>query len=150
MEFSEKIIDKREELLDEYENLTLEEIAIKIKQISIDDSDLIANIARLAARISILNQRIQAIIDENSANDNRPNNGANSKGNIVEKIIKRSKKPTDVPVEWVRVQIKETTEVNGVRFPSGIQIDVTKEDAQQMIDGSKAILLEDTEKTDEV
>ena len=31
MDFSEKIIDKREELLDEYENLTLEEIAIKIK-----------------------------------------------------------------------------------------------------------------------
>ena len=32
MEFSEKIIDKREELLDEYENLTLEEIAIQGKE----------------------------------------------------------------------------------------------------------------------
>ena len=31
-------------------------------------------------------------------------------GNIVEKIIKRSKKPTNEPVEWVRVQIKETTD----------------------------------------
>ena len=28
MEFSEKIIDKREELLDEYENLTLEELSL--------------------------------------------------------------------------------------------------------------------------
>ena len=69
--------------------------------------------------------------------------------NIVEKIIKRSKKPTNIPVEWVRVQIKETTEVNGVRFPSGIQIDVTDEDAKKMIEGSKAILLEDLEKKDE-
>ena len=46
----------------------------------------------------------------------------------------------------MRVQIKETTEVNGVRFPSGIQIDVTDDDAKQMIDGNKAILLEDGEK----
>lgn len=150
MDFSEKIIDKKEEILDEFEELTLKEIAVKIKQASNRDDGLIFKIACLAARVSILNQRIQAIIDENSANDNRPNNGANSKGNIVEKIIKRSKKPTNVPVEWVRVQIKETTEVNGVRFPSGIQIDVTQEDAQQMIEGSKAILLEDIEKTDEV
>ena len=150
MDFSEKIIDKKEEILDEFEELTLKEIAVKIKQASNRDDGLIFKLASLAARVSVLNQRIQAIIDENSANDNRPNNGANSKGNIVEKIIKRSKKPTNVPVEWVRVQIKETTEVNGVRFPSGIQIDVTKEDAQQMIDGSKAILLEDIEKTDEV
>ena len=150
MNFSEKIIDKKEEILDEFEELTLKEIAVKVKQASNRDDGLIFKIACLAARISILNQRIQAIIDENSANDNRPTNGANSKGNIVEKIIKRSKKPTNVPVEWVRVQIKETTEVNGVRFPSGIQIDVTQEDAQQMIEGSKAILLEDIEKTDEV
>ena len=150
MDFSEKIIDKKEEILDEFEELTLKEIAVKIKQASNRDDGLIFQIACLAARVSVLNQRIQAIIDENSANDNRANNGANSKGNIVEKIIKRSKKPTNVPVEWVRVQIKETTEVNGVRVPSGIQIDVTKEDAQQMIDGSKAILLEDSESTDEV
>ena len=46
----------------------------------------------------------------------------------------------------MRVQIKETTEVNGVRFPSGIQIDVTDDDAKQMIDGNKAILLDDPEK----
>ena len=52
---------------------------------------------------------------------------------------------TNEPVEWVRVQIKETTEVNGVRFPSGIQIDVTEEDAKRMIEGNKAIMLEDTE-----
>ena len=150
MDLSEKIIDKKEELLDEFENLSLQEIASKIKQIENRDDDIIFKIAYLAARISILNKRIQALIDENSANDNMPNKKTDETLNIVEKIIKSSKKPKDIPVEWVRVQIKETTEVNGVRFPSGIQIDVTKEDAQQMIDGSKAILLEDSENTDEV
>ena len=146
MDLSEKIIDKREELLDEFENLSLDEIAKKLKQIEKRDDNIIFKIAYLAARISVLNQRIQALINENSANDNLIQEINDESSNIVEKIIKTSKKPKDIPVEWVRVQIKETTEVNGVRFPSGIQIDVTDEDAKQMIDGNKAILLDDTEK----
>ena len=148
MDLSEKIIDKKEELLDEFENLSLQEVASKIKQIENRTDDMIFKIAYLAARISILNKRIQALINENSANDNISNEKTDESYNIVEKIIKSSKKPKDIPVEWVRVQIKETTEVNGVRFPSGIQIDVTDEDAKQMIEGNKAILLEDIEKKD--
>ena len=149
MDLSEKILDKKEELLDEFENLKLEELALKIKQVSSRENNLIFNIACLAARVSVLNQRIQAIINENIANDNYIKEEISDTGNIVEKIIKRSKKPTNVPVEWVRVQIKETTEVNGVRFPSGIQIDVTDEDAKKMIEGDKAILLENLEKDKE-
>ena len=145
MNFSEKIIDKKEELLDEFENLSLEEVSKKIKQIEKRDEDVIFKIAYLAARISVLNKRIQALINENSANDNSIIENSEDSTNIVEKIIKSSKKPKDLPVEWVRVQIKETTEVNGVRFPSGIQIDVTDEDAKQMIDSDKAILLEETD-----
>ena len=148
MDLSEKIIDKKEELLDEFENLSLNEITKKLKQIEKRDNDIIFKIAYLAARISVLNKRIQALINENSANDNLVTKSDDETNNIVEKIIKSSKKPKDVPVEWVRVQIKETTEVNGVRFPSGIQIDVTDEDAKQMIEGNKAILLEDIEKKD--
>ena len=146
MDLSEKIIDKKDELLDEFENLSLEEIAKKIKLIENRDDDLIFKIAYLSARIAILNKRIQVLINENSLNDNSILNNKDDSDNIVEKIIKSSRKPKDVPVEWVRVQIKETTEVNGVRFPSGIQIDVTGEDAKEMIENDKAILLEDTEK----
>ena len=142
MEFSDIIIDKKEELLDEFENLTLEEIAIKIKKISYDETDLIAKIACLAARLSVLNQRIQAIVKDNTINDNIIETKVQNSGNIVEKLLKPNNK-SNLPIEWVRVQIKETTEVNGVRFPSGIQIDVTDEDAKKMIEGGKAILLED-------
>ena len=150
MDLAEKIIDKKEELLDEFENLSLDEIAKKIKEIETRDNNVIFKIAYLAARISILNQRIQALINENSSNDNLNIDSNDDSSNIVEKIIKTSKKPKDLPVEWVRVQIKETTEVNGVRFPSGIQIDVTDEDAKQMIEGNKAILLEEIDKKENV
>ena len=146
MDLLEKIIDKKEELLDEFENLSLDVIAKKIKKIEDRDDDIIFKIAYLAARISVLKKRIQALVNENSVNDNLITANNEDSSNIVEKIIKSSKKPKDLPVEWVRVQIKETTEVNGVRFPSGIQIDVTDEDAKQMIEGDKAILLEDNEK----
>ena len=146
MNLSEKIIDRKEELLDEFENLSLDEIAKKIKLIENRDDNVIFKIAYLAARISILNQRIQTLINENSANDNLIRKNNDDSSNLIEKIIQTSKKPQEIPVEWVRVQIKETTEVNGVRFPSGIQIDVTDEDAKQMIESDKAILLEEVEK----
>ncbi len=148
MEFSDKVIDKKEELLDEFENLTLEELAIKIKQISSRETDLISTIACLAARVSVLNKRIQAIVDENGVNDNSVQVDNNNQVNIVEKILKPAKNLSSIPIEWVRVQIKETTEVNGVRFPSGIQIDVTDEDSKKMIEGGKAILLEDLQEKD--
>ena len=143
MDLSEKIIDKKQELLDEFENLSLEEVAKKIKEIEKRDDDVVFKIAYLAARISVLNRRIQELINENAVNDNSIKENNDVSTNIVEKIIKDSKKSKDIPIEWVRVQIKETTEVNGVRFPSGIQIDVTNEDAKQMIESDKAVLLED-------
>ena len=145
MDLSEKIIDKKEKLLDEFENLSLEEVAKKIKEIEKRDDDVVFKIAYLAARISVLNKRIQELINENAVNDNSIEKTNDVSTNIVEKIIKQSKKSKDIPIEWVRVQIKETTEVNGVRFPSGIQIDVTNEDAKQMIESDKAILLEDVQ-----
>ena len=143
MDLSEKIIDKKEELLEEFINLSLEEVAKKIKEIEKRDDDVVFKIAYLAARISVLNKRIQELINENAVNDNSIKETNDVSTNIVEKIIKQSKKSQDIPIEWVRVQIKETTEVNGVRFPSGIQIDVTEEDAKEMIGENKAILLED-------
>ena len=87
---------------------------------------------------------------ENILNDNLIENNRGKNTNIVEKILEPSPDPTNNPIEWVRVQIKETTEVNGVRFPSGIQIDVTDEDSKKMIDGGKAILLEDLQTKESV
>ena len=150
MEFSAKINDKKEELLDEFENLTLDELAIKLKQISTRETDMIFKLACLAARVSVLNDRIKVILGENTLNDNLIENNRGKITNIVEKILKPSHDPTNDPIEWVRVQIKETTEVNGVRFPSGIQIDVTEEDSKKMIEGGKAILLEDLETKESV
>ena len=56
-------------------------------------------------------------------------------------------KPADTAIEskWVRVKIKETAEVNGVRFPAGIEIDVTNEDSIKLIESGKVTLLDNKE-----
>ena len=43
--------------------------------------------------------------------------------------------------EWVRLKITESSEINGVRFPEGIKIDVTKEDSERLIVSGKAELV---------
>ena len=42
---------------------------------------------------------------------------------------------------WIRVIMKENTEVNGVRFPEGIQIDVTEDDSKKLIESGKAAII---------
>ena len=42
---------------------------------------------------------------------------------------------------WIRVIMKQSTEVNGVRFPEGIQIDVTEDDSKKLIESGKAAII---------
>ena len=140
--FSLKIIELRDKALDKFDYLTLDELSIKIKELSVIETDELNKIALLAARISVLNKRVQAILNDAIVNDNNSNKSANNNNLIIKDILNNEKSDIkDNPIEWVRVQIKETTEVNGVRFPEGIQIDVTVEDSIKIVESGKAILI---------
>ena len=141
---STEIIQKRDQFLNKFDHLALEELSIKIKELLISETDEISKIAFLAARVTIVNKRLQSILNNQIINDNKADNNFTKPDNIIESIIDNTKiKNPDTPLEWVRVQIKETTEVNGVRFPSGIQIDVTVEDSKKIIESGKALLIDD-------
>ena len=141
--FSLKIIELRDRTLGKFDYLTLDELSIKIKELTVIETDELSKIALLAARISVLNKRIQAILNDAIVNDNNSNKQTNSDNLIVKDILNSEKSNNNEksPVEWVRVQIKETTQVNGVRFPEGIQIDVTLEDSIKIVESGKAILI---------
>ena len=140
--FSLKIIELRDRTLGKFDYLTLDELSIKIKELSVLETDELNKIALLAARISVLNKRVQAILNEAIVNDNNSNKSANNDNLIIKDILNSEKSDIkENPIEWVRVQIKETTEVNGVRFPEGIQIDVTVEDSIKIVESGKAILI---------
>ena len=140
--FSLKIIELRDQALDKFDYLTLDELSIKIKELSVIETDELNKIALLAARISVLNKRVQAILNDAIVNDNNSNKKVNNDNLIIKDILNSEKSDNkENPIEWVRVQIKETTEVNGVRFPEGIQIDVTVEDSIKIVESGKAILI---------
>ncbi|MDC1133940.1 hypothetical protein OAT42_03355 [Alphaproteobacteria bacterium] len=140
--FSLKIIELRDRTLGKFDYLTLDELSIKIKELSVLETDELNKIALLAARISVLNKRVQAILNDAIVNDNNSNKSANNDNLIIKDILNSEKSDIkENPIEWVRVQIKETTEVNGVRFPEGIQIDVTVEDSIKIVESGKAILI---------
>ena len=145
---SSKIIEKRDQLLVKFDHLSLEELSIKIKEFLISETDELSKIAFLAARVSIVNRRLLLILNAEFINDNTIDNNVKNSENMIETIID-NKKPNNAEkaFEWVRVQIKETTEVNGVRFPAGIQIDVTLEDSKKIIDSGKALLIDSGEST---
>ena len=139
---SSQLIQKRDQLLNKFDHLSLEELSITIKQFLISETDELSKIAFLAARVTVVNKRLQSILNNEITNDNQSYNNVIKPDNIIENILDNtSTKNNNIPLEWVRVQIKETTEVNGVRFPSGIQIDVTISDSKKIIDSGKAVLI---------
>ena len=141
---SSQLIQKRDQLLNKFDHLSLEELSITIKQFLISETDELSKIAFLAARVTVVNKRLQSILNNEITNDNQSYNNVIKTDNIIENILDNtSTKNNNIPLEWVRVQIKETTEVNGVRFPAGIQIDVTVEDSKKIIESGKAILIDD-------
>jgi len=146
---SPQIIEIRDKIIEQLNDLTLEECSKKLKELFNQETNDFYKLGNLAARVITLKKRINLILND-SKEDNQDvlKNGTIKSKNFIENIL--DGKPTDTAIEsdWVRVQIKETAEVNGVRFPAGIQIDVTNEDSRRMIESGKAILLDHKEQTD--
>ena len=145
---SPQIIEIRDQIIEQLNDLTLEECSKKLKELFNQETNDFYKLGNLAARVITLKKRINLILnDSNEDNQDVLKNGTNKSKNIIENILNGNPTDTAIELEWVRVQIKETAEVNGVRFPAGIQIDVTNEDSRRMIEGGKAILLDDKEQS---
>ena len=143
---SPQIIEIRNQIVQKLNDLTLKEWSKKLKELFNHETNELYKLGNLAARVFTINKRLDLILNEtNDYDKNIITNGTKKTDNIVENMLIGKTDDTSIKLEWVRVQIKETTEVNGVRFPAGIQIDVTTEDSIKMIEGKKAILIDDKE-----
>ena len=146
---SPQIIEIRDQIIEQLNDLTLEECSKKLKELFNQETNDFYKLGNLAARVITLKKRINLILnDSNEDNQNVLKNETKKSKNIIENIMDGKPENTANESDWVRVQIKETAEVNGVRFPAGIQIDVTNEDSTRMIESGKAILLDHKEQTD--
>ena len=146
---SPQIIEIRDQIIEQLNDLTLEECSKKLKELFNQETNDFYKLGNLAARVIPLKKRINLILnDSNEENQNVLKNETKKPENMIENILDGKLADTANESDWVRVQVKETAEVNGVRFPAGIQIDVTNDDSIRMIESGKAILLDHKEQTD--
>lgn len=134
---SSSVIKLRNLFLQQFNNEELDKISIKLNELLEVEKDEIKRIVILASRVETIRKRIDAIYSDEKnisqvINALEPKKSEDSE-NETPAVSNKSK--------WVRVIIKESTEVNGVRFPEGIQIDVTEEDSKRLIETGKATIL---------
>ena len=137
---SVNIIKMRDSFLKKYSDLSLNNLSLKLKELLEKETDEIKRIVILASRVEAIRKRIEQIasvlpIKQTISVDDKNNQSLSNNENLDEK-------PKNEKIEnWIKVIIKESTEVNGVRFPEGIKIDVTKEDSVRLIQSGKAELV---------
>ena len=133
------ILQIRNSFLEQFKNDKLENTSKKLDQLFDVEKDPTKRIVILASRVETIRKRIEQIYkDENISKKNEE-----SSNDKEEETVKDVTKVSDnnISEKWVRVIMKESTEVNGVRFPEGIQIDVTEEDSKKLIESGKAAII---------
>ena len=135
------ILDVRNSFLEQFKNEQLETISKKLDQLFDVEKDPIKRIVILASRVETIRKRIDEIYKDETKENKIEENIEKKENTSTENAdigINNDKNEADT---WIRVIMKESTEVNGVRFPEGIQIDVTTEDSKKLIDSGKAAII---------
>ena len=137
------ILEIRNSFLEKFKNEKLDIISKKLTELFDVEEDPVKKIVLLASRVETVRKRIDQIHqDENKTmtiHENSNETSNEEKEVKTESTTERNEKSNSET--WIRVIMKESTEVNGVRFPEGIQIDVTEEDSKRLIETGKATIL---------
>ena len=139
------ILEIRNSFLEKFKNEELDRISKKLTELFDVEKDPVKKLVLLASRVETIRKRIDQInqienkskiIQESSNESLNEISKEEVKSENVAENIEKSNSET-----WIRVIMKESTEVNGVRFPEGIQIDVTESDSKKLIETGKAAFI---------
>ena len=141
------ILETRNSFLEKFKNEQLDTISKKLTELFEAEKDPVKKLVLLASRVETIRKRIEQIhedknkiqIIQESSNKSSSESSDEDKEIIAENKV--DKKEEGNTGKWIRVIMKESTEVNGVRFPEGIQIDVTEEDSKKLIESGKAAII---------
>ena len=136
---SPSVLQFRNSFLDKFKDEKLESISKKLDDMFDIEKDPLKRIVILASRVETIRQRIEEIYKDekiilNSINVKQKEDKAPPQKNEVDGKENKIN-------SWIRVIMKESTEVNGVRFPEGIQIDVSEEDSKKLLESGKAAII---------
>ena len=133
------ILQIRNSFLEQFKNEKLENVSKKLDQLFDVEKDPVKRIVLLASRVDTIRKRIEQIYQDENKREIVEVSSNEKKEDVAENNIKENEKNN--PETWIRVIMKESTEVNGVRFPEGIQIDVTEDDSKKLIESGKAAII---------
>ena len=141
------ILEIRNSFLEKFKNEKLNIISKKLTELFDVEKDQVKKIVLLASRVETIRKRIDQIHqDENKTNIMQESSNESLNENPNEEKLVQAENDTEKNEKrdsetWIRVIMKESTEVNGVRFPEGIQIDVTENDSKKLIESGKAAII---------
>jgi len=145
-----EIISIRDRYLKALEGKPFDEMNLLIqKQLETESEDL-KRISLLAARVYILRLRTLELRNEPTENAmpwSKPDDVSKGEQKIEDQ--KNTEKAEKTENEWRRLRMIEAGEVNGVRFPPGIIIDVNSVDGEKLVESKKAEYVDTSKSEDE-
>ena len=145
IELSPITIAVRDKVIEKFAGQPLDEMNSSVKALLSTEEDEQKRLGILAARVYILRQRILSIAEVD------PDRVVISSSPKTKDLVDDNANDTDdndsesVTGEWTRLRILEDCEVNGVRFPKTVIIDVQNADAERLLEKGKAELIERSE-----
>ena len=143
VELSPVTIAVRDKVIEKFTGQPLDEMNNSLKALLAKEEDEQKRLGILAARVYILRQRILNIAE---ADPDRVFTGASPK--VEDLASDEHAGPNEIETsasEWTRLRILEDCEVNGVRFPKTVIIDVKSADAERLVENGKAEMIEESE-----
>ena len=127
----------RDAIVEKYLDVPLDTLSSKLQSLISDETDTGTRLGILSARVEILRMRFANITGRTYIKDQGEESG---ESDATDQDV-----DTDESEEgkegWMTLKILEASEVNGVRFPEGVKIDVHTEDAKKLLASKKAELL---------
>ena len=137
------ILEIRNSFLEKFKNEKLDIISKKLTELFEVENDPVKKIVLLASRVETIRKRIDQIHQDENKTKIIQESSDESLNEEKEVQAKNDTEENEKSYSetWIRVIMKESTEVNGVRFPEGIQIDVTEDDSKKLIESGKAAII---------
>ena len=124
----------RNSIIKKFAHEPLDVMAKFVKDVVDNEEDTVKRLGAMAARVEILRMRISQISDDSTEPSfDEITDEVSEEEHLDEdqnEIVITSPNLSD----WVRLRIIENSEINGVRFPKGVVIDVSQEDGDRLLE----------------
>ena len=126
----------RDAIIEKYSETPLDILSSKLQSLITDETDTGTKLGIFSARVEILRMRFAEIADKKYIKDNKLEEADETDGSN-----EISEESEELKEGWMTLKILEASEVNGVRFPEGVMIDVHADDAKKLLESKKAELI---------